>query len=632
MRRFSQTLRVLLALFVAVFANGTLTSITAYAAEPTGTDQTETVVEPESSSTLEKTPTDTQDTTPNPQPLVQSFEEQTVLESALKEPTIGECSATTSELVNTKAGFASYDDQRATGHTSFQADGLHIWTEGATSTDKVAWYHAVSYSLSAVGTPSMNYSSTFGLQPGLQLVMDFNNDGTADGILVGETVYGDNWWLSNSAAQFAKDGAPHNGGGNGSQWYGTLNEWLAAFPNAKVTAVGFSLGSGVHADGILKSLTFGCHTWNFGLKPVTATPPVIAADPCGTQNDLFTIPETEGVVYWVNNQIVTAGTHSTNGKGSVTVTATAAEGYSLTGKTSWTLRFSTRPCIPVTPHAPDFYDFCGATKSDRVVIPFVRGVIYKIDGEVVRAGTYPVTSSSVTVTAEAADGFVIREGADSTWTYEFTNSNCISITKTSEPVTDTNGDGSIGVGDTVTWNITVTNNSPNKYENFRVQLDDATATLENDGLIEHLGAGKSVSLTATSTLTAEDVSVCKATNTVGFTAWYTHKHHKLNKEGRDESFFSERDSEPSEENNDNEYDTEDPISDLSGSTSAEAVFTCPTPGSGSGSTTTTSEETPETLPSTGPSDASSPLMILVAAAAAYGATYFLQRRRELATN
>lgn len=627
MKRFSQTLKVLLALFVAVFANGTLTSITAYAVEPTENDQTETLVQP----APEETPAEPQTETPDPQQLVQSFDEQTVLKSEVEQPTIAACSTTTSELVTTKAAFTSYDDQRATGHASFQTNGLRIWTEGTTSTDKVAWYHAVaSYPLSEVGVPSLDYSSTFGLQPGLQLVMDFNNDGTPDGILVGEKAfYGDNWWLSTSAAQFAKDGAPHNGGGNGSQWYGTLNEWLAAFPNAHVTAVGFSLGSGVYADGVLKSLTFGCHTWNFGLKQVEAARPKVDADPCGTKNDTFIIPEQEGIVYWMNNQVVAAGTHSTNGKGSVTITATAAEGYALKGKTSWTLYFGTKPCIPVTPKAPDFYDFCGTTKSDRVVIPFSIGVIYKIDGQTVRAGSYPVSASSVTVTAEAKDGFVIRGESETSWTYEFTNKDCIAITKVSQPVTDTNGDGVIGVGDTVTWNITVKNNSPNKYENFRVQLEDTTATLENDGLINYLGAGKSVSLTATSTITAKDITTCKATNTVQFTAWYTHKHHKLDKNGREDSFLS-RDRETIEENDESE--TEDPTYDLSGSVSAEAVFTCPTPGSGSGSsTTTTSSEDPEVLPATGPSS-TNPLVILASSAVAYVATYLLQRRRELATN
>lgn len=638
MKHFSQTLKVSLALFVAVFANGTLTSITAYAAEPSGIEQTETVTESHTSPSSEDAPAVPQDTAPTSQPLVQPTEEQPVLKSALEQPTIAPCSTTTSEFVNTKAGFASYDDQRANGHYEFKSNGVRIYTDGDSdtgprtdggsgtwNTDKVAWYHTVSYPLSEVGVPSMSYSVTSGIQPGLQLVIDFDGNGTPDGILVGEAVYGNNWWLTNSAPQDVKDAAPHNGGGNGSQWYGTLNEWLAAFPSAKVAAVGFSLGSGVHADGILKSLTFGCHTWNFGLKTVQTGTPKVKNDTCGTKNDTYTIPNSEGVIYSVNGNPISAGTYGTGGKGMIVVNASPAEGYILKGKTSWKLIFNVVPCIPVTPKAPVFYDYCGASKPDSVEIPFAVGIVYKIDGKTVHPGTYPVTSASV-VTAEALEGFVIREEATSTWTHEFTNSDCITISKTSEPVTDTNGDGSIGVGDTVTWIITVTNNSPNKYENFRVQVEDQTATtLENDGLIKNLEPGKPVTLKATSILSENDIKACKATNSASFTAWYSKKHQHIDRDGVEGDRFLPSHSEDSN------------TIDLSGSTGTkEATFTCPTPGSGNGGSTTTTtsstSETPAELPATGPSD-SNPMIIFAGSALAYIITYLIQRRRELsATN
>ena len=47
-----------------------------------------------------------------------------------------------------------------------------------------------------------NYTTTsgHGIPPGYQLIVDFDNDGTADGILVGEPgFYGTNWWLNNAA-------------------------------------------------------------------------------------------------------------------------------------------------------------------------------------------------------------------------------------------------------------------------------------------------------------------------------------------------------------------------------------------------------------------------------------------------
>lgn len=201
----------------------------------------------------------------------------TLTDSATTCPlTVTPCTTITGpELVTTKSQFAdyAYQDTRADGHTEFTADGLRIWTTLGDSTSKVAWYKSVNYPLASVGAPTMEYTATNGIAPGLQLIVDFDNNGTPDGILVGESIYGNNWWLSNSAQQFVKDAAPHNGGGNGSQWFGTLDEWLTAFPSAQVKSVGFSLGSGVIADGVLTSLTFGCHKWTFGQE---ATPPAPA--------------------------------------------------------------------------------------------------------------------------------------------------------------------------------------------------------------------------------------------------------------------------------------------------------------------------------------------------------------------
>lgn len=171
-------------------------------------------------------------------------------------------------VVTKKTDFATYDDDRAHGHYGFTQDGLLLSTEDNTSLSKIAWYHAVApYSLANIGTPAMDYTNNFGVNPGLQVLLDFDGNGTTDGTLVGEAVYGNNWWLTSGSAAFVKAGAPHTGGGNGSEWYGTLDEWLTAFPSAKVTVAGFALGSGVFASGTLHTLTFGCDQWTF-MMPV----------------------------------------------------------------------------------------------------------------------------------------------------------------------------------------------------------------------------------------------------------------------------------------------------------------------------------------------------------------------------
>ncbi len=176
----------------------------------------------------------------------------------------------------TNLGNWDLSETRAQGHNELQADGLHIWTESNTSLDKAAGYYPFAVLLSNITSGNIDYVASFGITPGLQLVVDFDNNGTPDGILVGEAVYGDNWWLSNSAAAFVKSGAPHTGGGNGSNWFGTLPEWAVAFPNAQVIAVGYSLGSGVHGDGVIESMTFGCYVFTFGLpQPGEPEEPVV---------------------------------------------------------------------------------------------------------------------------------------------------------------------------------------------------------------------------------------------------------------------------------------------------------------------------------------------------------------------
>ncbi len=73
-------------------------------------------------------------------------------------------------------------DTRASGHYAVRGTGLRIWTEGSTSTDKVAEYVDTSTPLAGIGEPSLAYRPTAGtIPPGYQLVVDFDGDGSNDG-------------------------------------------------------------------------------------------------------------------------------------------------------------------------------------------------------------------------------------------------------------------------------------------------------------------------------------------------------------------------------------------------------------------------------------------------------------------
>jgi len=156
-------------------------------------------------------------------------------------------------------------DTRTAGHYEVVGTGLRIWTDNNSSLAKVAEYVATNAPLATIGEPSLDYTPTAGtIPPGYQLVVDFNGDGTPDGILVGEsTFYGNDWWASNGSASFVKAGAPSITGSSGSLYHGTLDGWRTAFPSAEVLAFGFSLGSGVYGGGTLNSITFNGTTYTF---------------------------------------------------------------------------------------------------------------------------------------------------------------------------------------------------------------------------------------------------------------------------------------------------------------------------------------------------------------------------------
>ncbi len=161
-------------------------------------------------------------------------------------------------------------DTRDYGHYALQGTGLHVWTDNpmsSSSQNKVAEYWAAPGG--AIPTSAaMSYTPNSGTAPGMQIVFDVDNitgNGNDYNILVGESVYGANWWLTSGSSADAKAADPSgpNNTGNGSQWFGTLAEWEAAFPSENVLAYGFSLGSGVLGDGVINAMTYGDTTYTF---------------------------------------------------------------------------------------------------------------------------------------------------------------------------------------------------------------------------------------------------------------------------------------------------------------------------------------------------------------------------------
>ena len=161
---------------------------------------------------------------------------------------------------------------RSDGHNELQAGALRVWTGTATGSPdprKAAGYLDVpDFPLTSTGTVALGWTGTTP-PPGGQIVVDLDGDGTRDGILVFEpSFYGQNLWLASIRAGFDTTGAPAVGGGGGPV-NGTIDQYLATWPNAKGLALGYSLGSGVTGDGLLTLIEAGCYRVTFDLPKVT---------------------------------------------------------------------------------------------------------------------------------------------------------------------------------------------------------------------------------------------------------------------------------------------------------------------------------------------------------------------------
>ena len=250
-------------------------------------------------------------------------------------------------------------ETRAKGHNVFrEIGGVRVTTDpsdcndvnpagGVYCANKAAGYFPAPLALSAAGEPAMDYVHYSGSKPSVQLVTDFNNDGTADGILVGETIYGRDWWVPGSAAAFVKTGAPQHGGGFGSDNHGTLPEWRAAFPNAKILHVGWSLGSGAVGDGVINAITVGLTKYTFsGLNRAPVAPNLAATTPAGTSvqvtltatdpdGDTLTFTSTDGTV--AGNKLTYAAPADAAGPKVLAYKVTDSKGASTNGTVTVTV-------------------------------------------------------------------------------------------------------------------------------------------------------------------------------------------------------------------------------------------------------------------------------------------------------
>lgn len=130
-------------------------------------------------------------------------------------------------------------------------------------------------------------------------------------------------------------------------------------------------------------------------QAVTAVAPTGKTIGCGGIDNLFTIPRVTGVQYLVNGDVLPpndylVSDYSTDG--SVLVTARAATGFTLAGKTSWSLTIAAPECTPptVTPKCGGF------TVTNRA--SYAIGFSWGAHGSPVSDGYYPTIAPGATKT------------------------------------------------------------------------------------------------------------------------------------------------------------------------------------------------------------------------------------------
>jgi hypothetical protein len=135
-----------------------------------------------------------------------------------------------------------------------------------------------------------------------------------------------------------------------------------------------------------------------------------------------TIPSEANVQYSLHDSITVSGTLNVADGGTIQIDATATNGATLTGTTTWSHTFTSVTCqtLADTPGFTD--DACSGPTATGAsyVVPDEPGVTYQLDGESQDPGSYPATDgSSITLTVLAQAGYVLASDSQTSFSHTF---------------------------------------------------------------------------------------------------------------------------------------------------------------------------------------------------------------------
>ena len=191
-------------------------------------------------------------------------------------PTVEVCTTQNSYVVTNlnEQGFnytptgTPYADTRPGADYDYVEGALKTTT--TTSASKLQGARAVDIPiLKYGGSFAMDFEFTSGtIEPGINIVIDRDNNGTNDVTLVAEpNVAGYLTFWTNTPGYL-----PASTGGQGGAYAGDQSDLAELWPDAHVKVEKFSLGSGVVTDGKIISWSTPCNTYTYDFKTVIVTP------------------------------------------------------------------------------------------------------------------------------------------------------------------------------------------------------------------------------------------------------------------------------------------------------------------------------------------------------------------------